>query len=97
MNEPQPISDAELDQLFGAARLLRPETARAELAFETRLLARLREEESSIGLWGWRLAPWFAGAVAALALLAATPVLSEGLPVPSAFADWLYAQMLPVV
>ena len=54
-------SDRRLDDLFRAARPAVPDTARAEHAFETRLLARLREERgSSWSAWAWRLAPFCA-------------------------------------
>jgi hypothetical protein len=53
--------DPQLDALFRAARIDAPETARAEYGFETRLLARLREERgTSIFTWAWRLCPFFA-------------------------------------
>ena len=51
----------DLDALFRAARADAPDTARVEFAFETRLLARLREDRgTSIFAWAWRLAPFFA-------------------------------------
>jgi hypothetical protein len=61
MNEPSP--DSQLDALFAASRAHRPATARAEYAFETRLLARLRETRfnPSASTWGvasWRLIPF---------------------------------------
>ena len=53
--------DSRLDALFRAARADAPDTARAEYGFETRLLARLREERgASIFSWAWKLAPFFA-------------------------------------
>ena len=53
--------DPQLDALFHAARTDAPDTARAEYGFETRLLARLREERgASIFSWAWKLAPFFA-------------------------------------
>jgi len=59
--------EPDLDALFRAARADAPDTARLEFAFETRLLARLREERgASIFAWAWRLAPFFA--VVALAV-----------------------------
>jgi hypothetical protein len=62
-----------LDALFAAARGQRPDTSRAEYGFETRLMARLRErrQPDAISLWSvmsWRLAPFFAVCVVALAL-----------------------------
>lgn len=53
--------DQKLDALFAAARSAAPDTSRAEFAFETRLAARLRAENStSIFAWAWRLCPFFA-------------------------------------
>ncbi|HZJ17925.1 MAG TPA: hypothetical protein VFD27_22930, partial [Chthoniobacteraceae bacterium] len=53
--------DSQLDALFRAARADAPDTARAEYGFETRLLARLREERgASLFSWAWKLAPFFA-------------------------------------
>jgi hypothetical protein len=53
--------DPDIDALFRAARNDTPDTSRVEFAFETRLLARLREERgTSIFAWAWRLAPFFA-------------------------------------
>jgi len=53
--------DQKLDALFTAARASAPDTSRAEFAFETRLAARLRTENSaSIFAWAWRLCPFFA-------------------------------------
>jgi len=60
--------DQKLDALFRAARNDAPDTASAEFAFETRLLARLREERGS----SWyslalKLSPLFAALVIAAA------------------------------
>ena len=53
--------EPDLDALFRAARADAPDTARVEFAFETRLIARLREERgTSIFAWAWKLAPFFA-------------------------------------
>ena len=75
MNEPDhnPDPDAKLDALFARARLPRPDTSAAEYAFETRLMARLREErrpdpESIWAAVSWRLAPIFAACVIGLAI-----------------------------
>ena len=62
-----------LDALFAAAREQKPDTSRAEYGFETRLMARLRErrQPDAISVWSvvsWRLAPFFAVCVVALAL-----------------------------
>jgi hypothetical protein len=73
MNEPNPNPDAELDALFARARARRPDTAAAEYAFETRLLARLREERRPdlMSIWAkvsWRLSPVFAACVIGIAI-----------------------------
>ena len=60
-----------LDNLFAAARQSKPDTARAEFGFETRLLARLRAEREQVApwfAWTWRLAPVFAAVVLALGI-----------------------------
>jgi hypothetical protein len=63
------IDNNRLDHLFAAARRAVPETSRLEYAFETRLLARLREErEVSVQTWAWRLSPFFAAIALALAV-----------------------------
>ncbi len=72
MNKASPTPDP-LDALFAAAREQRPDTSRAEYGFETRLMARLRERRqpdpvSLFSIVSWRLAPFFAVAVIALAL-----------------------------
>ena len=62
-----PNADPFLDRLFEAARAESPDTARVEYAFETRLMARLREERgSSVFAWAWKLAPFFAAVVIAV-------------------------------
>ncbi len=55
-------TDHLLDRLFDAARSEgAPDTSAAEYGFETRLLARLREERGeSIAWWARRLCPYFA-------------------------------------
>jgi hypothetical protein len=72
MNE-APHNPDPLDALFAAARQQRPDTSRAEYGFETRLMARLRERHqpdplSLLSVMSWRLAPFFAACVVALAL-----------------------------
>jgi hypothetical protein len=53
--------ESNLDRLLRAARGEAPDTSRFEFAFETRLLARLRDERSaSVFTWSWKLAPFFA-------------------------------------
>ena len=63
------MNDEQLNELFAAARRDKPDTARAELAFETRLLARLRAEKARPApwfTWTWRLVPVFAALVIGL-------------------------------
>jgi hypothetical protein len=69
MNNSNP--DDALDALFHAARGRRSDTSAAEFAFETRLMARLRAQPESSSVWAmvsWRLVPFFAACVAALAI-----------------------------
>jgi hypothetical protein len=71
MNDPRPDPDAQLDALFAQARAQRPDTSTAEYAFETRLLARLRESNRTETVWAtvsWRLMPFFAACVIGLAI-----------------------------
>jgi len=71
MNEPIPNPDAQLDKLFALARTQRPDTATAEYAFETRLMARLRATNQADSIWAkvsWRMIPFFATCVVVLAL-----------------------------
>lgn len=97
MNDSRPpLSDQELDALFAAARTVHPETSRAEYSFETRLLARLRAE-SSLGLWSWRLLPWFAAVTLTVGALNYSVLFSDGLPTPSNFAEWVLVRFLPPV
>ena len=59
-----PKPDDIIDRLLQSARDEVPDTSRVEFAFETRVLARLREERSfGIAAWAWRLAPFFAALV----------------------------------
>ncbi len=60
MNDP--VNDSVLDALLARARAMPRDTAAAEFAFETRLLARLRAHRPA-AVWGmltWRLMPLFA-------------------------------------
>ncbi len=53
----------QLEALFALAREHRPDTSALEYAFETRLMARLRESRSTSSVWAmvsWKLAPIFA-------------------------------------
>lgn len=55
-------NDSQLDALFAKARNQRPDTSVAEFAFETRLMARLREREEAGSAWAWaswRMVPFF--------------------------------------
>ncbi|MBM3858313.1 MAG: hypothetical protein FJ395_01535 [Verrucomicrobia bacterium] len=63
------MNDDRLNKLFAAARQAPTDTEQAEFAFETRLLARLREQRRSAApwfAWSWRLAPLFGAVVIAL-------------------------------
>ncbi len=69
MNKPNP--DADLDALFALARAQRRNTSAVEYAFETRLMARLREQKETGSIWAmvsWRMMPFFATCVLALAV-----------------------------
>jgi len=69
MNEPN--SDSELDALFAQARSRRPDPSAAEYAFETRLMARLRNSAAPESIWArasWRMLPFFATCVVVLAV-----------------------------
>jgi hypothetical protein len=73
--------DEAIDRLFAAARRAPIDTSRAELGFETRLMARLREQRAvSIPwfAWTWRLAPIYAAIVIALGVWTwLTPTISS--------------------
>ncbi len=77
MNE---MSDADLDALFQLERSVTAQKGFAkEFAFETRVLARIREERETLSLWSfqrvaWKLMPVFA--VAALALCVSVSVFA---------------------
>jgi hypothetical protein len=60
--EPSPNQgDDTLAALFRAARENPPDVSRTEFAFETRVLARVREERrASVYSWAWKLTPFFA-------------------------------------
>ncbi len=83
MNQPR---DPDLEKFFAAARPPR-DTARVELGFETRLLARIRAEKQSAAAipwfyWAWRLTPIFAAIVLVLGVWTMAGSGSPGL------ADW---------
>jgi hypothetical protein len=64
-----PNPEETIERLLRAVRDEAPDTARLEFAFETRLLARLRDERStSVFAWAWKLAPFFAAVVVAVGL-----------------------------
>jgi hypothetical protein len=68
-----------LDRLFAAARADEPDTARLDLGFESRVLARIREERTgSWFAWAMRMCPYFAAL--ALAAGAWAYLNSDGLP-----------------
>jgi hypothetical protein len=58
------MNDEQLNKMFHAART-KPDTARVEHGFETRLMARLREPAPPWFAWAWRLVPAFAAVVVA--------------------------------
>ena len=61
--------DEQLDALLHAAREVAPDTDRAEFGFETRVMARLREDRrGSFVTWAWRLSPFFAALAVAAAV-----------------------------
>lgn len=71
MNGSPSSSDSFLDTLFARARAERPDTTRAEYAFETRLLARLQSARQSDRVWArvsWRMVPFFGAFVLVLVL-----------------------------
>lgn len=64
-----PDSADPLDEFFRAARTAAPDTAKVEFAFETRLMARLRERRAAtLSSWAWKLAPFFATIVIAFGM-----------------------------
>jgi hypothetical protein len=71
MNNPQRKSEDGLDALFAAVRAHRADTSAAEYGFETRLMARLREQKGSGVVWAlvsWRFVPFFGACLVALTL-----------------------------
>jgi hypothetical protein len=64
-----PNADEMLDRLFRAARNEAPGGASLEFAFETRVMARLRDDASAgLFTWAWKLAPFFAALAVAAGL-----------------------------
>jgi hypothetical protein len=71
MNEPVPGPDDPLNALFALARANRPDTSKAEFAFETRLMARLRARSETGSVWAlvsWRMIPFLGACVVGLFL-----------------------------
>lgn len=71
MNDPKHRAEDGLDALFAAVRAHRPDTSAVEYGFETRLMARLREQRKSGSIWAavsWRLVPFFGACLVALTL-----------------------------
>ena len=69
-------SDQCLNALFAAARREPVETSRLEFGFETRVMARLREEANpfaAIMSLAWKLCPFFAALALAASLWSRTP------------------------
>ncbi|MFA6054773.1 MAG: hypothetical protein WC769_05295 [Thermodesulfovibrionales bacterium] len=59
-------NDEKLDRLFAAARKAEPYKKEIEYGFETRLMAKIRdqgERQTPFLLWAWRLIPVFASIV----------------------------------
>ena len=84
------MNDDHLNGLFKAARSVRPDTARTECGFETRLLARLRAEREQFVPWyglAWRLVPAFAVIVVVAGLWMATAPGAGLADTRSAIAD----------
>ena len=53
-------TDQDLEKLFRAAKVMKPDVKDLEAGFESRLSARIREEERKetlLSVWAWRLAP----------------------------------------
>ena len=81
MTDPRQNPESDLDALFALARRQRPDTSRSEYAFETRLMARLRDQRQPEpgSIWAkvsWRMLPLFAVCVLALSVWRAQ-VVSE--------------------
>ena len=86
-------ADHRLDALFAAARQEPRDTGRAEWGFETRLMARVREEGSPFApiiTWAWRLCPFFA------ALAVATVLWSRTASARVETEEYLLAQATPM-
>jgi hypothetical protein len=92
------MNDDALNQLLACARAAPPpDTSRSEFGFETRLLANLRAERlRGTGLpLAWKLCPWFAAVVAALAVWTFTqPPDLRPLSIASQSDDLLLTELL---
>ena len=89
-------ADETLDRLFATARERQADSARLDLGFEARVLARIREERVGGWFsWAWRMCPYFA----ALALAAGAwgYLHNEGLPDRESLAATLRGGGLPVL
>ena len=83
-----------LDRLFAAARADEPDTARLDLGFEARVLARIREERSGSWFsWAMRMCPYFAAL--ALAAGAWAYLNADGLPASESVSAALREGGLP--
>jgi hypothetical protein len=61
-------AEEKLNALFAGARSGERDTTHVEFGFETRLAARLREENGgSLSAWAWKLCPFFAAVALAVA------------------------------
>lgn len=88
--------DDALKALFAAARDAEPDTARLDIGFEGRILARVREERSAGWFsWAWRMSPYFA----ALALAAGAwgYLHADGLPDTESVTASLRGGGIPVL
>jgi hypothetical protein len=80
MNKPMLLPESSLDALLARARAQRPDTSRVEYAFETRLLARLRESRlvhGALASVSWRMIPFFGIFVLILVLWQAQAVAAS--------------------
>ncbi len=83
-------SERRLDNLFAAARSVRPDTSGAEEFFETRLMVRIRETRGRVRpwfSWVWRLTPAFLAVVLVLGLFSLFMDESQSPDIFSAIAN----------
>jgi hypothetical protein len=89
-------SDERLDRLFAAAREHQPDSSVLEYGFETRVLARIREERSGAWFsWAWRMCPYFAALAAAAGAWAY--LHADGMPDTESVAATLRSGGMPVL